>query len=67
MRTFRSFVLPSLILLAGATSASAAEKALSYVKDVKPFLSRYCLNCHNNRKAKSGYSVETFASLTKEG
>src|SRR5580704_11497811 len=35
----------------------------SFSKDIKPFLARYCLECHSADKMKGGLSVESFASL----
>ena len=45
----------------------AADAPPSYAKDVRPFLSNYCQGCHNGRRAKSGYSVENYAALVKNG
>jgi hypothetical protein len=47
--------------------AAAAEPAPSYVKDIKPFLSKYCMSCHSGKRARSGYNVETYAGLLKAG
>jgi hypothetical protein len=58
------------VALAWAGAASAAEDAPappSFAKDVKPFLSSYCMNCHNAARARAGVSVETFADLTAPG
>jgi hypothetical protein len=67
MPTHRTFLPAALVLLVATAGAPAAPKPPSYVKDVKPFLKTYCMDCHNDTKARSGYSVETFASLTKAG
>jgi uncharacterized membrane protein len=56
-----------LTSLAWGGAASAQEEPPSYSKDVKPFLTQYCLKCHNDARPRSGYSVETFAGLTREG
>jgi hypothetical protein len=53
--------------LAWAGVAVAANDPPSYAKDVKPFLKKYCMECHNNRQGKAGYSVETFDRLTRAG
>jgi mono/diheme cytochrome c family protein len=46
---------------------ASTKKEASYVGDVKPFLTKYCLECHNQGKAKAGYNVETFADLMRGG
>ncbi len=46
-------------------SASAADP--SYTKDVKPFLTKYCIECHSAKQAKAGYNFDDFAGLTKAG
>jgi hypothetical protein len=64
----RTSVAALLALVGGAGFAAAAgEPPPSYAKDVKPFLAKYCMDCHNDTKARSGYSVETFDRLTKQG
>jgi hypothetical protein len=63
----RNAWLSLAVFLAGAGVASAADETPSYTTDIKPFLTRYCMNCHNDAKPKAGYSVETFADLTKSG
>jgi hypothetical protein len=65
MRPAWAAVAVVLAFLAGA--ARADDAAPSYTKDVKPFLAQYCMNCHNDRRARAGYSVETFTALTREG
>src|SRR4051812_46358530 len=66
MRRVRSWAVAFVALLGTAGFAAAAD-APSYSKDVKPFFNKYCMECHNNKQAKSGYSVETFDRLTKSG
>jgi mono/diheme cytochrome c family protein len=46
-------------------SASAADP--SYTKDVKPFLVKYCADCHTAMGAKAGFNFDTYAGLTKSG
>jgi mono/diheme cytochrome c family protein len=46
---------------------AADEPPPSFSRDVKPFLTNYCQNCHSGRRAKGGYSVETYANLFKRG
>jgi hypothetical protein len=63
----RSTLVSMAVVLVGMGTASAADDTPSYTSDIKPFLTKYCMNCHNDAKPKAGYSVETFADLTKNG
>ena len=61
-------LLPALVLvLLAGRSAHAADAAPRFTKDVKPFLEKYCVECHNDTKTKSGYNFETYAGLFKGG
>src|SRR5690348_449165 len=55
----------ALVALLATAGFAAAGDAPSYTKDVQPFFNKYCMECHNNKQAKSGYSVETYDRLTK--
>src|SRR6266851_6421090 len=39
----------------------------SYGKQVKPFLAKYCLECHNAEDAKGGLVMDSFQALLKGG
>jgi Planctomycete cytochrome C len=67
MRFVRILAAALAALLGGAGLASAADEAPSFAKDVKPFLKKYCMDCHSGARAKGGYSVATFDSLLKKG
>src|SRR5437764_1158670 len=45
----------------------AQDKAPSYVKDVRPFLNKYCVECHKTGNAKSGLNLESYESIKKGG
>lgn len=47
--------------------ASLKKSAPSYVGDVQPFLTKYCVECHKSSKVRGGYKVETLADLTRVG
>lgn len=49
----------------GSSQALAAAPAPSYTKDIKPFLSNYCLECHQGNKAKAGVTLDTYQALMK--
>src|SRR5690242_7273409 len=40
-----------------------AQQAPSYAKDVRPFLAKYCLECHNSKAMKAGLDLETYQGL----
>ncbi len=68
MRLMRTWAVTLAALLGGAGFAAAADDSPpSYVKDVKPFLKSYCMECHNGRQAKAGFSVESLDTLLKKG
>jgi hypothetical protein len=49
----------------GADSGTAA--AVSFSKDIAPILQQKCVTCHDPKKAKGGYQLNTFAALLKPG
>src|SRR5689334_16805231 len=55
----------SALVLFGVTSPLLAEEPVSYAKQVKPFLAKYCLECHNAEDAKGGLVMESFQALLK--
>lgn len=50
------------VLLASALAPAADP---TYAKDVRPFLVKYCVECHTAKQAKAGFNFDTFAGLTK--
>jgi WD40 repeat protein len=50
----------SLLLLASLPAWAAAEDSVSYAKQVKPFLARYCLECHTGERGKAGLDLDSF-------
>jgi len=57
--------LATAAVLLAAALAPAADP--SYAKQVRPFLVKYCVECHTAKQAKAGYNFDTFAGLTKVG
>ena len=63
---FRRVSLTAFILF-GITAPLPAQQPPSYAKQVKPFLAKYCLECHNAEDAKGGLVMDPFAALLKGG
>src|SRR4051794_31806026 len=63
--SLRIYVLVPLALAAAGGHAFGQQPS-SFAKDVRPFLARYCLECHNAKTFKAGLALETYKSL-KEG
>lgn len=58
--------LPILFLLVFASPSFAGEPP-RYAEQIKPFFSRYCVECHNAEEAKGGLNLETYKSLREGG
>jgi hypothetical protein len=56
-------VLASLFV----SAALPAAEPPSYAKQVRPFLIRYCVECHNSRESKADLNLETYAGLRAGG
>lgn len=61
---FRSMLGVAILVSLNSISVAADP---SYEKDVKPFLTKYCIECHGAKQAKAGYNFDDFAGLTKAG
>jgi WD40 repeat protein len=62
----RCYVRPVIVfaLLVGlAAPTQAAKDPPSFAKQVKPFLDRYCLECHNSKRLKAGLDMESYTTL----
>lgn len=55
------------VLFAACLSGSVRAEAPSYGKQIKPFFTRYCLECHNHEEPKGGLNLETHKSLLEGG
>src|SRR5712692_6816309 len=60
-----TWVVPILVLVTGV--AFGQERAASYARDVKPFLTRYCVECHFGKEPEGGLNLETFQALLAGG
>ena len=54
-------IVAAACLFATNNSLSAAEP--SYTKDVKPFIQKYCLDCHAAQKPKAGINLESVVAM----
>jgi hypothetical protein len=61
MIRIQSVLLSCLVMTFVATSAGAEPP--SYSKQVNPFFTRYCVECHNQEEPKGGLNLETYKSL----
>lgn len=57
--------LAAAVLAALATTAQAAPPPPSFSKDVQPFLTKYCVECHGNKKAKAKLNFTSYESLMR--
>jgi WD40 repeat protein len=57
----------SLLVALLAPGLLAAAEPHGYGGQVRPFLMRYCVECHNSKEAKSGLNLETYAGLRAGG
>jgi mono/diheme cytochrome c family protein len=57
--------IPMALWSVPAARAEADKDPPSYTKDVKPFLTKYCVNCHMGEKPKGGVTLDTYEGLTK--
>ncbi|HBI45705.1 MAG TPA: hypothetical protein DDY78_23055, partial [Planctomycetales bacterium] len=55
------------LFLALAVITPAAAEPPSYSKQVRPFFSRYCLECHNAKEGEGGLNLESYAALLEGG
>src|SRR5919204_5517318 len=60
-------LLFALTGLVGTPTRSMAEPPPSFARDVKPFLARYCVECHNADKLRGGLNMESFKTLEQGG
>src|SRR6516162_9565593 len=53
--------------LVACVSTPPAQQPPSYAKQVKPFLARYCLECHSSDEPQGGLNMESFKTLMEGG
>ena len=57
-------ILSVIVSMLGAKAVPAQDRT-SYVKDVRPFLDKFCVQCHKSGAMKSGVNLESFAAIMK--
>jgi WD40 repeat protein len=67
MKVEKQLALGVLFLAGFCGSVYAQSTAPSFVKEVKPFFARYCVECHNPDKLRGGLNLESFKSLEQGG
>jgi len=66
MKVARKVILVALLSTAG-TAVRAQSGPPSFARDVKPFLARYCVECHNADKLRGGLNMVSFKTLEQGG
>ena len=64
---FLKSLLRSGLMLAAAFSAVAAEKPVSYYKDIVPLFKRSCTGCHQPAKLKGQLDMTSYEAFKKGG
>jgi WD40 repeat protein len=65
MTRIRFLLVP--VLVTACTLDSLRAEPPSYARQIKPFFSRYCLECHSQDEPKGGLNLETYKSLREGG
>src|SRR6516162_8148993 len=58
------FVISLLTALFGVSSASA-QTTPSYSKQIRPIITKYCLECHNAKTLKGTLNLETYKAMVE--
>ena len=56
-------LLSLLILLIVSAMNVYSQEPASYARQVRPFLAKYCIECHNSKIHKRGLNLETYKSM----
>ena len=65
--TWARWLMIGALSLGATTRVIAAEAPPSYARQIKPFLARYCVECHPTMFPDGGLSLDTFKGLMKGG
>src|SRR5262245_12690490 len=66
MKRTNSVLLLAIVSLA-VPGHLRADQGPSYAKQVRPFLAKYCLECHSGDKAKADLDLDTYKGLMEGG
>src|SRR5581483_11896942 len=65
---YRRFYSLALVVAAVCGShVASAETTVSYARDVRPFLTRYCVECHHGHEPEGGLNLETYTAMLAGG
>ena len=67
MKRLLLFIFLSAAFACFVATTVADELPPSFTNQIKPFLAKYCMECHNHDDADSGFVVETHVALAKGG
>ncbi|HXX95112.1 MAG TPA: c-type cytochrome domain-containing protein [Planctomycetota bacterium] len=72
MRFPAAVMLALCTLIAGSSPApaqdkKAANKPISFMKDVLPLFNNYCTSCHDGKMKKAGLDMTSYATAAKGG
>jgi mono/diheme cytochrome c family protein len=56
-----------LLLLAAAPLLAHGQAPPSYARQIRPFFTRYCVECHNSKEPEGGLNLETYKALMEGG
>lgn len=63
MRYAIGMAVAGSIFMLQSSTPQAADPPPSFAKDIKPFLTKYCVECHQGSTAKAKIKVETYNDL----
>jgi WD40 repeat protein len=63
----RAYFLLVTISVGVMAPQTPAQQPPSYAKDIKPFIARYCLECHTGEEPNGGLNLESFKTLMEGG
>src|SRR5260370_42372943 len=63
----KKVILVFLCWASTGLSLRAQTAPPGFARDVKPFLARYCVECHNPEKLRGGLNMESFKALDQGG
>ena len=65
LETMRSFI--TILFTLGLATRSVADPPVDYLRDVKPLLTRHCVECHGPKEQKGKLRLDTLEAVLKGG